>query len=491
MSLKVKTEIYLSHKRSFATLFNIFVAQNVAKMADKETILNQQGKILTALTLFPKGASLEEIQNATDLDLDTRQFQRRLNSLINSGQIYRSGKSRGTRYHLLTIENSEVSIVNTELSISSEGEKIRKQVSIPKDKRNSVGYNKNFLESYKPNVDFYLSVEQRENLRNIGRIGDNSIQKAGTYAKQILRKLLIDLSWNSSRLEGNTYSLLETKELIEFGKEANDKSAIEAQMILNHKEAIEFIVQSADEIGYNRYTILNLHALLANNLLPDPAAPGRLRKIPVGIKKSVYTPVAIPQVIEEMFELMLKKAREINDPFEQAFFIMVHLPYLQPFEDVNKRTSRLAMNIAFNTHNLSPLSFIDVPHELYIQGLLGVYELNQVELLRDIFIWAYNRSSTRYASIRQTVGEPDPTRAKYRSEIKEIITKVVVENFGHKAAVDLIKKRSEKLTLEDQPKFIEAVETELLNLHEGNYARYWIKPSEFKIWKENWTHNKN
>jgi Fic family protein len=260
-------------------------------------------------------------------------------------------------------------------------------------------------------------------------------------------------------------------------------------MILNHKEAIEFIVQSADEIGYNRYTILNLHALLSNNLLPDPSAPGRLRKIPVGIKKSVYTPTAIPQVIEEMFELILQKAREIIDPFEQAFFIMVHLPYLQPFEDVNKRTSRIAMNIAFNYHNLSPLSFIDVSHELYIQGLLGVYELNRIELLRDIFIWAYNRSSTRYASIRQTVGEPDPFRLKYRSEIKEMITKVVVEKLNRTEAVDHIEKKSKKLSQEDQQRFVEAVETELLNLHEGNYARYWIKPSQFKIWKENWAHN--
>jgi Fic family protein len=168
---------------------------------------------------------------------------------------------------------------------------------------------------------------------------------------------------------------------------------------------------------------------------------------------------------------------------------MVHLPYLQPFEDVNKRTSRIAMNIAFNYHNLSPLSFIDVSHELYIQGLLGVYELNRIELLRDIFIWAYNRSSTRYASIRQTVGEPDPFRLKYRSEIKEMITKVVVEKLNRTEAVDHIEKKSKKLSQEDQQRFVEAVETELLNLHEGNYARYWIKPSQFKIWKENWAHN--
>jgi len=457
-------------------------------MATQAVIAQQREKIIRALEKFFSGASLEEIQQEANMNIGTRQFQRRLNILSIEGHIKRTGKGRGSKYY--PHKKEKISTLDIDptigIPISKEGEEIIKQVSLPEEKRTPVTYNSSFLDLYTPNVDYYLIKEQRENLAVVGRAGDYSFQEAGTYAKQILQKLLIDLSWNSSRLEGNTYSLLETEELIKFGKEADNKSTLEAQMILNHKEAIEFIVQPADEIGYNRYTILNLHALLANNLLPDPAAPGRLRKIPVGIKNSIYTPIAVPQIIEEMFERILYKVREINDPFEQAFFVMVHLPYLQPFEDINKRTSRLAMNIAFNYHNLSPLSFIDVPDDLYIQGLLGVYELNRVELLRDIFIWAYSRSANRYASIRQTVGEPDPFRLKYRVEIKEIISKVVVENLSRKEAVNMIENRSKKISLEDQHKFVEMVETELLTLHEGNYARYWIKPSEFKIWKKNW-----
>ena len=457
-------------------------------MATQAVIAQQREEILRALEKFSSGASLEEIQQEANITIGTRQFQRRLNILSIEGHIKRTGKGKGSKYYPLKKEKIITSDIDPTIGIpiSKEGEEIIKQVSLPKDKRTPVTYNSSFLDMYTPNVDYYLSKEQRENLAVVGRTGDYSLQEAGTYAKQILQKLLIDLSWNSSRLEGNTYSLLETEELIKFGKEADNKSTLEAQMILNHKEAIEFIVQPGDEIGYNRYTILNLHALLANNLLPDPAAPGRLRKIPVGIKNSIYIPIAVPQIIEEMFERILYKVREINDPFEQAFFVMVHLPYLQPFEDINKRTSRLAMNIAFNYHNLSPLSFIDVPDDLYIQGLLGVYELNRVELMRDIFIWAYTRSANRYASIRQTAGEPDPFRLKYRVEIKETISKVVVENLSRKEAVNLIDNRSKIISLEDQHKFVEMVETELLNLHEGNFARYGIKPSEFKIWKKNW-----
>src|SRR5262249_11173545 len=147
-------------------------------------------------------------------------------------------------------------------------------------------------------------------------------------------RLLIDLSWNSSRLEGNTYSLLDTRRLIDLGEEAEGKERLEAQMILNHKDAIEFLVRSAEDIGFNRYTILNLHGLLANNLLADPQAAGRLRHIGVGIDGSVFHPLEVPQVIEECFDQILATASAIADPFEQSFFVMVQLPYLQPFDDV-------------------------------------------------------------------------------------------------------------------------------------------------------------
>ena len=93
---------------------------------------------------------------------------------------------------------------------------------------------------------------------------------------------------------------------------------------------------------------------------------------------------------------------------EQAFFAMVHLPYLQPFEDVNKRVSRLAANLPLIRQNLCPLSFVDVPERAYIDAILGVYELNRIELLRDVFIWAYERSCARYGAVRRSLAGPLP-----------------------------------------------------------------------------------
>ena len=106
--------------------------------------------------------------------------------------------------------------------------------------------------------------------------------------------------------------------------------------------------------------------------------------------------------MEECFDRILARLRDIDDPFEQTFFAMVQLPYLQPFEDVNKRLSRVAANIPLIRANLAPLSFSQVPRSLYIEGVLGVYELNRVELLRDVFLHAYRRSAA------DTLPSPSP-----------------------------------------------------------------------------------
>jgi hypothetical protein len=298
---------------------------------------------------------------------------------------------------------------------------------------------------------------------------------------------LIDLAWNSSRLEGNTYSLLDTKRLIEFGEEAQGRNHLEAQMILNHKDAIEFLVGAADEIGFNRYTILNLHGILAQNLLPDQGAPGRLRRIAVGIEKSAFHPLEVPQLIDESFNKMLETAGAIHDPFEQALFIMVQLPYLQPFDDVNKRVSRLAANIPFIQRNLSPLSFTEVPQSLYTEATLGVYELNQIDLLKDVFLWAYERSAQHYAAVRQSLGEPDPFRLKHSAALRQVIADIVRGPYGREAANQHITHWTEENVAEDErARFRAMAETELLNLHEGNFARYQIRPSEFAAWQKIW-----
>jgi fido (protein-threonine AMPylation protein) len=257
-------------------------------------------------------------------------------------------------------------------------------------------------------------------------------------------------------------------------------------MLLNHKAAIEMLVDEAESIGFNRYTILNLHGLLSENLLDDPSASGRLRESPVGIGGTVYHPLEIPQVIRECFDQILATAEAIQDPFEQAFFAMVHLPYLQPFQDVNKRVSRLAANIPLIRFNLCPLSFVDVPQRDYVDGMLVVYELNRIELLREVFVWAYNRSCQRYSAVRQVLGEPDPFRLRYREPLKSVVGEVVRNAMDKAAATAFVHARAAAIPEEDRARFIEVAETELLSLHEGNFMRYRVRPSEFERWLEHW-----
>ncbi len=450
----------------------------------------QQQQIEAILELLQEeGLSIEQIEENLNFSIERRTLQRRLKELKESNRLLTKGEARSTRY-FPKVKKYENEASEDLIPLSIEGKKILKLISLSEIQRIPVGYNKQFLENYLPNIDSYLSPKEKEILLEIGKTqGDN--QAAGTYARQILNRLLIDLSWNSSRLEGNTYSLLDTELLIHDGKPADDKSAKETQMILNHKDAIEFLVDESDEIGFNRYTILNLHALLSNNLLPNPSASGRLREFGVGITNSIFTPLEIPQLISEYFDLILSKVNQIKDPFEQAFFILVHFPYLQPFDDVNKRVSRLAANIPFNRKNLSPLSFIDVPEDYYIKGMLAVYELNRTDLLKDVFIWAYERSAMRYAAIRQSLGEPDTFRLKYRDEMKNTIVKIILQKAQKDGAIQIIKDDANNLPQNDQAKFIESVETELIGLHDGNFARYKISPSEFKRWKQIWDNGSN
>lgn len=446
---------------------------------------SQSDFILEIISRFPSGASVEEILVGLDPVPPRRTLQYRLAALVKNGSLIAEGKTRGRKFRL----PDDVKIGSDALSesaflLSTSAKFVHGAVNRPLQERSYISYSREFLDQYRPNVTEYLSKSLKEKLFQLGKTeGD---YPAGTYARQIYSRLLIDLSWNSSRLEGNTYSLLETERLLELGEAAENKDRRETQMIINHKAAIEFLLESAASQEINRYAILNIHALLADDLLSDESC-GSLRQIAVGIGGSTYMPLAVPQLISECFQQIVDTANAIKNPFEQAFFLMVHLPYLQPFEDVNKRVSRLATNLPLIRENLCPLSFVDVPEQIYIDGLLGVYELNRVDLLVEVFAWAYERSCLRYSAVQKSLGDPDPFRVRYRLLRKETVALVVREKMDKKSATAFIRNIAKNSTPEsDHMKFIEVVETELMSLHEGNIARYGLRPVEFEQWQKRW-----
>jgi hypothetical protein len=470
----------------------------------KDEIRASLERIEAILQEHPEGMDRAQIQDALGThyneDLADRTLRRRLLKLQDERRLVRTGRGRGIRYHATdgraeapppadeasgdepsTFEQAEGD-AEAAIALSVEGLEVRRLIRLPRQQREPCTYDREFLDDYVPGETWYLSEEVRDKLMAAGETPDAE-RPAGTYARDILDRLLIDLSWASSRLEGNTYSRLDTQNLLEHGIHAEGKSQQEAQMILNHRTAIRMLVDNVEAIHLDRRAVLGLHAALAENLVADPGEEGALRQRPVDISDTVYRPSGIPQIIRESFELLLAKVRDIPDPFEQAFFLMVHIPYLQPFIDVNKRTSRIAANIPFIKGNLCPLSFIDVPHDTYIEATIGIYERKEVALLRDLFVWAYRRSCTQYRVVRESLGEPDTVRFRYRDQLADLVRETI------RSCAPIRRSRfrgwahQHDIEKESQEAFVERAMDILLNLTEGVAGRHGLSDEDVEAWR--------
>jgi Fic family protein len=203
------------------------------------------------------------------------------------------------------------------------------------------------------------------------------------------------LSYTSSKLEGNTYSYLDTEVLLKYNEAAEGKSQMETQMILNHKTAIKYLIDNRKNIQYTKQEFMNIHALLAKGLLVESYV-GTIRSEPVTIGSSAYIPLDNKFQLEEAFTLFLKKLNAIKNPYEQALFTLIFISYFQLFMDGNKRTARITANIPLIKNGLAPASFLQVKDRDYIDAILAVYELNATDFIRDIFVQNYLLNVERY-----------------------------------------------------------------------------------------------
>jgi hypothetical protein len=224
-------------------------------------------QLLLFLAGHSSGVGIDMIATAFQQLASKRTLQRRLSTLIKAGRVRAAGEARAVQYHLETATANPNASMPTPTAdgqtdiyvpISPAADELRDQVRRARAQRTPVGYRREFLDEYRPNETRYLTQDVLDHLHRIGHTPVED-QLAGTYARSILKRLLIDLSWASSKLEGNTYSLLEAERLLELNEAAQGKAAFETQMILNHRNAIEFLVQSAtdEDIGVNGYTIRN------------------------------------------------------------------------------------------------------------------------------------------------------------------------------------------------------------------------------------------
>jgi Fic family protein len=301
-------------------------------------------------------------------------------------------------------------------------------------------------------------------------------QAAGTYARKVLEQLLIDLSWSSSRLEGNTYSRLATAELFKSGAAPSDRESV---MLLNHKRAIEFLVDAVPSYGLTDGVIRNLQALLMQDLLDGPTGLGAIRTKIVNISDTTYIPWQVPQLLEELLSVIIAKAQLIKNSVEAAFFLWVHLAYLQAFEDGNKRTSRLAANIPLMLYNSAPLTFIDVDPPDYSKAMLGIYELRDLTIASELFAWTYRRSIQKYQVILEAMGAPDAFRVRHREHLTHAVQRIVRQAQPIQRVIAEI-----GVLTHEKDLFRAMLKDELDALSPYNCARYRVTSAEAQAWIE-------
>jgi len=215
------------------------------------------------------------------------------------------------------------------------------------------------------------------------KYAENISQLSDFEYKKELERLSIDLSWKSSQIEGNTYSLLETERLLKDKETAAGKTKEEAIMLLNHKDAIDFIVENPDYlIPLTISKIEDIHSLLIKDLAIDK----NLRKRRVGISGTNYRPLDNEFQIREALDSASKLVNRKENIFEKALLILVLISYIQPFMDGNKRTARIVSNAILMNYKHCPISFRTVDSIDYKKAMLLFYEQNNISRFKEIFI---------------------------------------------------------------------------------------------------------
>lgn len=364
-----------------------------------------------------------------------RTLRRWLGELVDEGLIDRSGSRKGTRYRwkpTAAVEHGSPAIAGIAEAGSSStplqpvfspaSEQLIKRIDAPIYTRPPVTYSEEWVANYVPNQTTYLTSEQRSQLHALGK-RSALFGQAGTYIQKIYNRLLIDLSYNSARLEGNTYTLADTEHLVIQGVSAQGKPDAERIMILNHREAIRYLAQNVRSLTLNEETIRTLHYLLSDSLVAAGMA-GQIRSESIGVTGTTYAPLEGKERLTRLLNHLLEIARRIEDPFEQSLFLLGHISYLQAFVDVNKRTARLASIIPLISRDYVPHSFVDVNKDDYLKATIVFYELNDARPLADLYSWAYRRSCLRFDTAVEIVGF-DEIAALYRPLRRSLVAELV------------------------------------------------------------------
>lgn len=321
---------------------------------------------------YNSGVSRPEIMVGAHLSVGDAQTKRALAGLIARGDIRVEGKARATRY-FITPKGQLLRTVNLDTYYAMPMEKRAMQTT----------YNFTLIREELPSIDIFTH-EECAFLADRERIFRERIKEypPELYAKE-MERLGIDLSWKSSEIEGNTYTLLETVNLLKDKIEAKGKKRDEAIMLLNHKEALKAIVAQPEYFKtLSLARMEDVHSLLISELGVERS----LRHIRVGISGTKYRPLEVEAQIREAVNDMCVLVNGKSDPYEKALLTLLLIAYIQPFADGNKRTSRLMSNALLIANGCCPLSFRTVAADDYRAALLLFYEQNNLSAFKKMFL---------------------------------------------------------------------------------------------------------
>ena len=326
--------------------------------------------------------SSKEIYDSLGAEIGYATVKRLLNQLLTENLIITQGKGKGTKY-----ESSPSYELLYPINVEKYFEKEQDERGI-KD-----NFELTLIANILRRAKLYNDKE-RANLRILHeKFKKNVAELSETAYNKEMERLAIDLSWKSSQIEGNTYTLLETERLLKEKETAEGKPKDDAIMLLNHKEALNFIIAHPDYvIPLTVRGIEDIHSLLIKDLGVDR----NIRQRRVGISGTNYKPLDNEYQIREALTEMCTLINEKEDVFEKALLALVLLSYIQAFVDGNKRTARIVSNAVLIAHGYCPISFRTVDSIEYKKAMLIFYEQNNIYPFKEIFINQYEFAVNSY-----------------------------------------------------------------------------------------------
>ena len=346
--------------------------------------INQKQQKIIKLMLngqvLPSSKIHQEIRMAGE-DISLVTIKRILSEMVKAGLLEKSGAGRATSY-AISVKGRILAEVDAKEYCSTE----------PDKRLGLKQYNFKLLENIPR--DIFIPEELKVLDQATAEYRKRTKDLSPVIEKKELERLIIELSWKSSKIEGNTYTLLDTEKLILENQEAPGHDRKEARMILNHKEAFNYVRRQAGKFKtLTRKNLEELHAILVKGLSVELG----LRKRPVGVLGSIYRPLDNAQQILEAVEALSRAVSRMVNPYAKALIAILGLSYIQPFEDGNKRTSRLLANAILLAYDRAPLSYRSVDENEYREAILVFYELNSLAPFKKIFISQCEFASKNYA----------------------------------------------------------------------------------------------